>query len=115
MSIFLLGYRGSGKTTIGKRLADRLWQPFVDTDEMIVKRAGMTIKDIFEKHGEQKFRDFETEVVKEVSQLDEHVIALGGGAVLREANRAAIKSKPHKLIYLRCAAKLLYDRIHADP
>ena len=114
MSVFLLGYRGSGKTTIGKRLADRLWQPFVDTDEMIVKRAGMTIKEIFERQGEDKFRDLETDVVKEVAGLDEHVIALGGGAVLREQNRDALKSKPHKLIYLRCDAKVLRDRIHGD-
>src|SRR2546423_802949 len=115
MSVFLMGYRGSGKTTIGKRLADRLWQKFVDTDEMIIKRAGMTIKEIFEQQGEEKFRDLETDVMKEVSQLDDHVVALGGGAVLREQNRAALKSKPHKLIYLRCDAKVLRDRIHGDP
>src|SRR6476659_1674300 len=100
MSVFLMGYRGSGKTTIGKRLADRLWQPFVDTDDMVVKRAGMTIKEIFERQGEEKFRDFESDAIQEAAQLDDHVIALGGGAELREQNRTALKSKRHKLIYL---------------
>src|SRR5579859_3675326 len=100
MSILLIGYRGSGKTTIGKRLADRLWQPFVDTDDLIVKKAGKNIRQIFEEQGEDAFRDLEEQVMKEVVGLSEHVISLGGGSVLREANRQAIKNSGRPVIYL---------------
>jgi len=115
VSIALIGYRGSGKTTVGRRLADKLWQPFVDTDEMIVAKAGKTIADIFEQHGETRFRDLESEVIREVSALNEHVIALGGGALNRPENLAAIKSAGHKLIYLKCEPKELFNRIKSDP
>ena len=92
VSIVLIGYRGSGKSTIGRKLADRLWQPFVDTDELVVRKAGgKTIAEIFEAGGEQQFRDLESDAVREVSLLQEHVIALGGGALIREENRIAIK------------------------
>src|SRR5215831_15611769 len=102
MSIVLIGYRGSGKTTVGKRLADSLWQSFVDSDELIVKRAGKTIKEIFEQEGEPRFRDLESEVIREVAKLEDHVIALGGGAPLRAENREAIRGAKHSVIYLRC-------------
>ncbi len=115
MSIALLGYRGSGKSTVGRRLADRLWQPFVDTDELVVRKAGMPIRDIFANQGEAAFRDLESEVVAEVCKLPEHVIALGGGAVMREENRRALKDAGLKLIYLRCEPDELVKRIGADP
>jgi shikimate kinase len=115
MSTFLIGYRGSGKTTVGRKLADRLWQPFVDSDDEVFKRAGKSIKDIFEQYGEHHFRDVEAEVVKDLATRAEHVIALGGGAVLRDENRAAIKAGGHGVVYLKCDAKELEKRIHADP
>jgi shikimate kinase len=115
MSVVLIGYRGSGKTTVGKRLADRLWIPFVDTDELIVKRAGKSIKDIFEQDGEEKFRDLESQIVQEIALLKDHVIALGGGSLLRESNRAALQSAGQKIIYLKCEPKTLSTRIHGDP
>lgn len=115
MSIALLGYRGSGKTTIGKRLADRLWQKFVDTDELVVRKAGAPIRDIFANQGEAAFRDAESQVVAEVSNLTDHVIALGGGAVLREENRLALKEAGLKMIYLRCEPDELVRRIQSDP
>ena len=115
MSIALLGYRGSGKSTVGKRLADRLWEKFVDTDEVVVSKAGMSIKDIFERQGEAAFREMESQVVREVSVLPGHVIALGGGAVLREENRKVLKDAGLKLIYLRCEPDELVKRIQADP
>jgi shikimate kinase len=115
MSIFLMGSRGCGKTTTGRRLADRLWQKFVDVDDLIVRKAGKTIKEIFEQDGEPKFRDIETEVVMEVAKLDEYVIGLGGGTVLREENRQAIKQPQHRIIYLRCEADELHKRIQNDP
>ena len=114
MSIFLMGYRGCGKTTIGRRLADRLWQTFVDTDEMIVRKAGKSIKEIFAQGGEPAFRDLETEIVREVAMLEDHVVALGGGAVLRPENRAALKKDGHKVIYLKCEPEELLKRVQGD-
>ena len=115
MSIVLIGYRGCGKTTIGRRLADRLWWPFVDTDDLVVKKAGKSIADIFEQHGEKAFRDVEAEAVKEVARLQEHVIALGGGAVLRKENVDVLRKAEHKLVYLKCDPQELHKRIQADP
>jgi len=115
MSALLIGYRGSGKTTIGKRLADRLWQPFVDVDELIVKDAGKSIKDIFELGGEGAFRDLEEKAVVQAIGMAEHVVALGGGSILRESNRDAIKASGRKVIYLKCTPAELHKRIAADP
>src|SRR3989442_1474061 len=102
MSIVLIGSRGSGKTTIGRKLADRLWQTFVDVDDLIVRRAGKSIKDIFEQDGEPRFREIEAEMVRDVAKLADHVIGLGGGTLMREENRQVLKEAGHKLIYLRC-------------
>lgn len=115
MSTFLIGYRGSGKSTIGRKLADQLWQKFVDVDDLIVQRAGKSIREIFEQDGEPRFRDIESEVVREVSALAEHVIALGGGSLLREDNREVIRSAGHRVLYLRCDPEELHRRIHTDP
>jgi shikimate kinase len=114
MSIVLIGYRGSGKTTVGQKLADRLWQDLVDTDKLVVKNAGKSIKEIFEQEGEAHFRELESAVVKEVVQKPECVISLGGGAVLREDNREAIRASGHKVIYLKCEPETLHTRIEAD-
>jgi shikimate kinase len=115
MSVFLIGYRGSGKSTVGRRLADRLWQTFLDSDDLVVKQAGKSIREIFEGEGEVGFRDRESAVVRELAMLADHVVALGGGAVLREENRDAIRDGGHKVIYLRCEPEELQKRIHADP
>lgn len=115
MSIFLIGYRGSGKTTTGTHLADRLWQTFVDTDPLIVRKAGKTIREIFAEDGEQTFRDLETAVVAEVCSGPQAVVALGGGALDRPENRAAIAAGEHKVIYLRCEPAELLRRIQHDP
>ena len=115
MSALLIGYRGCGKTTIGRKLADRLWQQFIDIDELIVKEAGKSIKDIFEQDGEPAFRDIEEKALKQALALAEHVVSLGGGSVLREPNRDAIKASGRKVIYLKCTPAELHKRIAADP
>lgn len=115
MSSILIGYRGCGKTTLGRKLADRLWQSFVDTDEMIVKAAGKSIREIFDQHGEEYFRNLETQAVEKALSLSDHIISLGGGAVLREGNRRLIKASGLKCIYLRCEPQVLVQRIHSDP
>ena len=115
MSAILLGYRGSGKTSIGRKLADRLWLKFVDTDEMIVAAAKKSIKEIFEQSGENAFRDLEAEAVKKACALQDHVVALGGGAILREENRKLIKDSGFKRVFLRCEPQMLLERIQSDP
>jgi shikimate kinase len=114
-SIVLIGYRGSGKTTIGGRLAKELRRPFVDLDERIIQKAGMSIRDIFAKHGEPGFRQMETDHLLEMLRLEDHVISLGGGAVLAEQNRRAIKIAGHTVVYLSAEPEVLHRRIIADP
>jgi shikimate kinase len=113
---FLIGYRGSGKSTVGRRLADRLLQEFLDSDDLIVRQAGMTIRDIFDSEGEDGFRDRESTVVARAGALpDDHVIALGAGRCSRKENRDALAMGSHKVIYLKCEPAELHRRIHADP
>jgi shikimate kinase len=114
MGVILLGYRGSGKTTVGRKLADRLWLKFVDTDDLIVASAKKSIREIFEQQGESHFRDLEVRAVRDAVGRADHVIALGGGAVLREENRALLKSLEVKRIYLRCEPQVLLRRIQSD-
>ena len=115
MSIFLIGYRGSGKTSVGKRLAQQLSNDFLDTDDLVVRRAGgRTIKQIFQDEGEAGFRELESQAVRDVSRLDDHVISLGGGAVLRENNQRHLLAGGGKIFYLRCDATELLRRITGD-
>ena len=81
---------------------------------MIVKKAGKSIKEIFEREGEDAFRDLETEAIREALALSDHVISLGGGAVLREENRTLLKQASLKVIYLKCDPEVLVQRIQAD-
>ena len=83
---------GVGKSTVGKALSERLGYGFVDMDEMIERRAGVKIKDMFAGEGEKRFRALEKEVAKEVAEKDRHVIACGGGAVLDPENAEALRS-----------------------
>jgi shikimate kinase len=115
MSTILIGYRGCGKTTVGKRLADRLWQKFVDTDDLVTKVTGKTISQIFDEHGEARFRELEGEAVKKALTIEEHVIALGGGAVLDADTRESLRNSKHKRLYLRCEPDELLKRIQNDP
>ncbi len=113
VSIILIGYRGSGKTTVGRLLAGRLGKKFVDADDLIVMRAGQSIREIFSAGGEQAFRKLEMEVISGLVKEVDAVIALGGGAVTREENRKALAG--HKIVYLRCDASELHRRISSDP
>jgi shikimate kinase len=116
MSTVLIGYRGAGKTTIGRKLADRLWQKFVDVDDLIVAKAGgKPIRQIFEEHGEPHFRELEAEAVRDVAAMQDVVIGLGGGTLMREENRQVLKAAGHRLIYLKCDPVELHKRISADP
>lgn len=92
-SIALSGMMGSGKTTCGRLLAQRLGREFVDTDAVIVERAGMPIAEIFSTRGETAFRDLESDLCRELADRDDAVIATGGGMVLRPENVAALKQR----------------------
>jgi shikimate kinase len=115
MEVGLIGYRGCGKSTVGKLLAARLSLAFIDTDVLIVQRAGKTIREIFEQDGEPAFRDIETQIVREATAAGNIAIAFGGGALDREENRVAIKDAGLKLIYLNCAPAELLRRLEVDP
>jgi len=91
-NIVLIGFMGCGKTTIGRQLASRLAFGFTDTDALIEARIGVSIAEYFTKHGEDAFRDIESEVINRVSNLANQVIATGGGAILREDNRMYLHS-----------------------
>lgn len=116
MNIVLIGYRGSGKTSVGKKLADELWKDFVDTDAEICKRFdGATIKQIWDEHGETEFRRVECEVVADVFKKSDQVIALGGGTLMQPAARAVVEAaEGDQRVYLACEAKVLAERIAGD-
>jgi len=90
MRIFLTGFMGCGKTTVGRRLAQRLGVGFVDLDEEIERRAGVTVRQIFEQQGEPVFRQMEAEALRGTLALPDVVVALGGGTMAFEANAALI-------------------------
>jgi len=113
VNIVLIGYRGSGKTTVGQLLSARFGWAFVDTDRRIEQRAGKTIKDIFAQHGEAHFRDLERQVVAELCREDQTVISLGGGAVLDPRNQDEL-SRDSLVVYLEAPAEVLWDRIQQD-
>src|SRR5688572_10466805 len=93
MNIFLIGYRGSGKSTVAQHAAKLLGWPWLDADAVLEVRAGKSIRQIFADEGEGAFRDLESAVVADLAGSDEHVIALGGGAILREENRQALAGR----------------------
>jgi shikimate kinase len=113
MNVFLIGYRGSGKTTVAAALAGRLSWPWIDADVELERRAGKSIKQIFAEQGEKAFRDLESAVVAELAAGDQRVIALGGGAVLREQNRQAIAGRG-PVVWLTATPEVLFERISAD-
>ena len=92
MMIYLIGPMGSGKTTIGKILSNRLKYQFFDTDEEIKKKTGMLISSIFDKQGESGFRFIESQMLEELSIKPKSVVSTGGGIVLMKENRVIIKN-----------------------
>jgi len=112
-NIFLVGLMGSGKTTIGKLLAKHRGLEFVDSDHEIVARCGVSIPTIFEIESEEGFRKREAGMIGELSLRQGIVLATGGGAVLRQENRTALKSRG-AVVYLRCHPRELYLRTRHD-
>lgn len=112
MNLSLCGMMGSGKTTVGQALQTLLGWELCDTDGLIVKRHGK-ISDIFERQGEEYFRDLETQTVKELTQKDRLVISTGGGLVLRQENCELLRSCG-KIIFLRAKIETLLERLRSD-
>ena len=92
MRIFLTGFMGAGKTSVGRRLAARLGWPFVDLDDEIEKRAGESVREIFDHVGEARFRDLESQVLADSLRQDPVVVATGGGTLTFPRNLAAARS-----------------------
>lgn len=109
-NIYLMGFMGCGKSYVGKLLSERLKWSFIDTDECIVQEAGMSIPEIFEKQGEPAFRKLEKSCVDRVSKLKEHVISLGGGAILDQDNWKNI-SQSGITVTLSYPAEILASRL----
>jgi shikimate kinase len=113
VAVALVGLPGAGKSAVGRRLAQRLQVPFVDSDHEIEQRIGCSIRDYFEREGEASFRDIETRVIADLAAAPSGVVATGGGAVLREANRDQLRSHFH-VIYLRASPEDLFRRLRHD-
>lgn len=113
MNIVLIGFRGVGKSTVGQLLADELGVEFIDTDNVIQQRCGMSISDFFLKKTESVFRLVESDIITELSKLDAKVIATGGGAVLKHKNIKNLKRRG-LLFLLDADIATICRRIKAD-
>lgn len=110
MNVTLMGFMGSGKTTVGRLLADRLGWDFVDTDHLIEVRTGQSIPEIFAQEGEEGFRRREAEIVREVARGARQVIATGGGTILDPANRLALRLSG-VVVHLKASPEVLWRRV----
>ncbi|MCM1253455.1 MAG: shikimate kinase [Clostridium sp.] len=113
-NIILIGFMGSGKSTVGIKLSYRLRRALEDTDKLIEKSEGRTISEIFQMDGEAYFRNLETECLKKLIQTaDDKIISVGGGLPMREENHALLK-KLGTVIYLRATPETIYERVKHD-
>ena len=113
MNIVLIGYRGTGKSTVGRLLAARLGREFVSTDAEIVKRAQRTIPEIVAQQGWDYFRDLESDICRELASRDQLVIDTGGGAILRPQNIEVLK-KNGTVFWLTASVETIVKRIGSD-
>lgn len=113
-NIVLSGFMGSGKTTVGRRLASVLHMKFVDMDLYIEKKMGMTVSEIFAKHGEAYFRALETETVRELAKEKHYVVATGGGTLMQAVNVEEFHKGGGRIYYLDVPLKALQERLKND-
>ena len=114
MNLVLIGYRCTGKTTVGRILAETLAWPLVDTDTLVQHRAGRSIQAIVAAGGWPEFRRLEREVVAEVAAGDRQVVSAGGGVILDDANTQALRDGG-RVVLLTCSPDTIWDRLKADP
>ncbi len=113
MNIVLTGYRCCGKSSVGEYIAEKTGRKFIDTDDLIEKRAGEKIEKIILNHGWDFFRDLEKDVVREISSLDGLVIATGGGVVTNEENILNLKRNGY-IVWLKCDVDVIRSRMNKD-
>ena len=113
--VALVGLPGSGKSTVGRQLSRRWGIPFVDSDHEIERRTGGSVRQFFADHGEAAFRDLEQQVIAELcaEPSKPKILATGGGAVLREANRRTLHAQCH-VFYLKAGPEELFHRLRHD-
>jgi shikimate kinase len=111
--IFLVGYRGTGKTTIARLLAERLGWNWLDADAVLEERHQRRITEVFAQDGEAVFRDMESAVLADLCKLSRHVIATGGGVVLREENRRQMR-ETGRVVWLTASVETIWTRLQAD-
>lgn len=114
MNIVLIGYRCAGKTSVGRKLSERFHIPFYDTDELIKKHTGKTIREMVEEKGWQSFRKEEKAVIRGLSSLAGTVIAAGGGAVMDPENREVL-GRNGLFIWLTVDVRTIVERMKKDP
>lgn len=109
-NLVLIGFMGSGKSSIGRLIASRLGYRFEDTDQLIVRAAGRPISAIFAAEGEERFRDLEAGALESLATGTRQVVATGGGIVLREANRAALQRLGF-VVWLDAREEVIFERV----
>lgn len=112
-NVVLIGLPGSGKSSVGRQLARRLQLPFVDSDHVIEQRLGCSIREYFDREGEDAFRDVEQAVIDDLSLNHVGVLSTGGGTVLRPANREHLHQRG-KVVYLRSSPEEVFRRLRHD-
>jgi len=112
-NLILIGFMGTGKTSVGMRVAKSLGWRFVDTDKLIVKQAGKAIPQIFADSGETRFRELETEVLEKCASASGQVISTGGGIVTVERNREILKEAGY-VIWLKASPETIYERVRRN-
>ena len=111
--VFLVGFMGAGKTTVGRALARHLRYAFFDLDELISARAGKSVQEIFADLGEAEFRSLESAAIDTCRHMIRSVVALGGGAYVSEENRASLRAIG-KTVWLDCPIEICLKRISGD-
>ena len=111
--IFLVGFMGAGKTTVGQALANKLKRDFFDLDSVIERRTGKSIQQIFSDHGESEFRRIERQAIEYCRELKRAVVALGGGAYLAEENRQTLRESGIT-VWLDCPFEICFERVRGD-
>ncbi len=113
MNIVLIGFRGTGKSCVGRAIAYRTKRRFIDADDYLEQKVGKTIKEIFSEGGEERFRQIESEIIEELTLLDDVVIAAGGGAVLKEENVKNMKRNGF-VVLLEADIETIHKRLIED-
>lgn len=112
-NIFLIGFMGAGKSTVARALHQKLGLPLVEMDERIVEEQGISINEIFERFGEDRFREIESRLILDLGEAGPSVISCGGGVVVRPENTEYMK-KSGKVVYLSATPETVFERVKSS-